>query len=159
MFYKYAMYMNYDVSVSPSTTLDGFTDAAKVDSWAVTAIKWAVERGIISGKGNEKDGYRIDPTKGATRIECAAMMNKFDSVYSDVKLVLEAEEEPLALPMEEVEEAPVADENIEDVVDEDNIEDEDVAPADEDIIDDEDSGVNIEDADEDTNPEDIIDED
>ena len=159
MFYKYAMYMNYDVSVSPSTTLDGFTDAAKVDSWAVTAIKWAVERGIISGKGNEKDGYRIDPTKGATRIECAAMMNKFDSVYSDVQLVLEAEEEPLALPMEEVEEAPVADENIEDVVDEDNIEDEDVAPADEDIIDDEDSGVNIEDADEDTNPEDIIDED
>ena len=159
MFYKYAMYMNYDVSVSPSTTLDGFTDAAKVDSWAVTAIKWAVERGIISGKGNEKDGYRIDPTKGATRIECAAMMNKFDSVYSDVKLVLEAEEEPLALPMEEVEEAPVADENIEDVVDEDNIEDEDVAPADEDIIDDEDSGENIEDADEDTNPEDIVDED
>ena len=125
MFYKYAMYKNYDVSVSPSTTLDSFTDAGKVDSWAVTAVKWAVERGIISGKGNAKDGYRIDPIKGATRIECAAMMNKFDSVYSDVKLVLEAEEEPLALPMEEIEDVPIPEEEMEDIVDEEDSEEED----------------------------------
>ena len=131
MFYKYAKYKNYDVSVSSSTTLDGFTDAGKVDSWALTAIKWAVERGIISGKGNEKDGYRIDPTKGATRIECAAMMNKFDAVYSKaLMVVLEDEEEPLALPMEEIEDVPIpADETEDEAEDEEEAEDEDEAEA------------------------------
>ncbi len=72
MFYKYALSKNLDVSVKPSTTLDGFVDANKVDSWALTAVKWAVERGIISGKGNASAGYRIAPTEKATRVECAA---------------------------------------------------------------------------------------
>ena len=152
MFYKFAVYNGYDVSVKASTSLDKFTDANKVDSWALTAVKRAVERGIISGKGNATDGYRIDPLKGATRIECAAMMNKFDEVYKNaLKANAEDLEEPLALPVEEVEEAPVADEKIEDVVDEeDNIESEVVVPSDEDVIDedDADSREDFEDADE-----------
>ena len=153
MFYKYAQYKNYDVSVKASTTLDKFTDAGKVSSWAVTAVKWAVERGIISGKGSESEGFHIDPKQGATRIECAAMMNKFDEVYSGgVKMAVEEElEEPIALPEEEIEDLPAADEEIEDIADEDIVDDEDVvdeedsieeedaAPGDEDMIDDEDT--------------------
>ncbi len=82
MLYKYAMSVNYDVTIDPSTTLDGFIDSDKVSPWAVTAVKWAVERGIVSGKGNSSEGYRIDALKGATRAECAAMINTFDEYYS-----------------------------------------------------------------------------
>ena len=137
MFYRYAVYKNYNVSVSASTTLDGFTDAGKVDSWAITAMKWAVERGIISGKGNASAGYRLDPTKGATRAECAAMMNKFDEIYSkSLKTEDEDLEEPIALPMEEIEDIPVPEEESEEI-----IEDEDAVPEDkeeEDTVDEED---------------------
>ena len=128
MFYKYAKYKNYDVSIKASTNLDKFTDAAKVDSWALDAVKWAVERGIITGKGNAETGLRIDPLKGATRAECAAMMNKFDEVYSGgLKAAFEEEEEPLALPAEDMEEAPAPEEEIEDTIDdEDEIDEEDI---------------------------------
>ena len=136
MFYKYAKYKNYDVSIKPSTNLDKFTDASKVDSWALTAVKWAVERGIISGKGSAESGYRIDPLKGATRAECAAMMNKFDEVYAGgEKAAFEDVEEPLALPMEEMEEAPLPEEEMEDIID------------DGDIIPDDEGDVDIEDMD------------
>ena len=116
MFYKYAVSKNLDVTVKPSTTLDGFTDANKVDSWALTAVKWAVERGIISGKGNASTGYRIDPIGKATRIECAAMMNKFGEIYANApKMGSEDLEEPLALPEKEIEDLPVPADEMEDV--------------------------------------------
>ena len=134
MFYKYAVSKGFDVTVKPSATLDGFTDANKVDSWALTAVKWAVERGIISGKGNASTGYRIDPIGKATRIECAAMMNKFSEIYANApKLGDEDIEEPLALPEEEIEDLPVPAAETEDVIidDEEETEDEDVPSKDE----------------------------
>ena len=132
MFYKYAQYKNYDVSVKASTTLDKFTDAGKVSSWAVTAIKWAVERGIISGQGNESEGLRIAPKEGATRIECAAMMNKFDEVYKNaLKAGIDEIEEPLALPEEEIEDISLPEEELEeDIIPEEQTE-EDVIPEEE----------------------------
>ncbi len=117
MFYKYAVSKGFDVTVKPSTTLDGFTDANKVDSWALTAVKWAVERGIISGKGNASAGYRIAPTEKATRVECAAMMNKFSEIYANApKMGDDDLEEPLALPEEEIEDLPVPSDETEDVI-------------------------------------------
>ena len=129
MFYKYAVSKKLDVTVKPSTTLDGFTDANKVDSWALTAVKWAVERGIISGKGNASTGYRIDPIGKATRVECAAMMNKFSEIYTNApKMSDEDLEEPLALPEEEIEDLPVPADETEDVIidDEEDSEDKDI---------------------------------
>ena len=147
MFYNYAQYKKYDVSVKESTNLDGFKDADQVDSWALTAVKWAVERGIISGKGNASEGYRLDPTGKASRVECAAMMNTFCKVYSgDLKIEIEDLEEPLALPDEEIEDLPVPGDEIEDIIDDEDTEDEE----DKDVIDDEDT--------EDEEDEDIIDE-
>ena len=146
MFYKYAVSKGFDVTVKPSTTLDGFTDANKVDSWALTAVKWAVERGIISGKGNASAGYRIAPTEKATRVECAAMMNKFSEIYANApKLGDEDLEEPLALPEEEIEDFPMpADETEDVIIDEEETEDE-VVPS--------------EDENEDVNPEENVKED
>ncbi|MBQ6637505.1 MAG: S-layer homology domain-containing protein [Lachnospiraceae bacterium] len=132
MFYKYAQYKNYDVSVKASTTLDGFTDAGKVSSWAVTAVKWAVERGIISGKGNESEGLRINPKQGATRIECAAMMNRFDEVYKNaLKAGIEEIEEPLALPEEEMEDNPASKDGMEEDLIPEEQKEEDVIPEEE----------------------------
>ena len=132
MFYKYAVSKGFDVTVKPSTTLDGFTDSKKVDSWALTAVKWAVERGIISGKGNASTGYRIAPTEKATRVECAAMMNKFSEIYANApKMGIEDLEEPLALPEEEIEDLPVPADETEDVIIDEEEEDEDVPSEDE----------------------------
>lgn len=138
MFYKYAVSKGFDVSVKPSTTLDGFADANKVDSWALTAVKWAVERGIISGKGNASAGYRIAPTEKATRVECAAMMNKFSEIYANApKMGIEDLEEPLALPEKEIEDLPVPADETEDVIIDEEEETEDEEIRDEEIRDEE----------------------
>ncbi len=142
MLYKFAQYCGYDVSISESTTLDGFTDADKVHSWALDAVKWAVERGIISGKGSSPD-LRIAPEQGATRIECAAMLNKFSEVCKEA-VIPENLEEPLALPTEDIEETPASIDDME----------EEIVDDDEEVIDEEDSEVN-----EDQETEDIEDED
>ena len=127
MLYQYAKYKKYDVSVSTSTNLNGFTDSKRVSNWAYEAVKWAVERGIISGKGNASTGYRIAPTEKATRIECAAMLNKFSEVYADAPKIGEEDlEEPLALPEEDIEDLPLpADETEDVIIDEDEEKEED----------------------------------
>ena len=50
-----------------------FTDADKASDWAVEALRWAVENGIINGKG---DGV-LDPAGQATRAEAARMLKNF----------------------------------------------------------------------------------
>lgn len=53
--------------------LDSFTDRGKASDWAVSALRWAVEQKIISGKGN---GI-LDPKGRATRAEVAAMLMRY----------------------------------------------------------------------------------
>jgi|GEM_PF-1401159 len=68
--------MLYRYAGSPEAgeiSLDGFSDAAKVSDWAKNAINWAVENGILTGKG----GNVLDPTGNASRAEVAAMLQRF----------------------------------------------------------------------------------
>ena len=67
--------MLYRYAGSPATggSLDRFTDAAQADAYATDALRWAVELGILSGKG---DGI-LDPDGQATRTETAAMLRRF----------------------------------------------------------------------------------
>ena len=44
-----------------------FADADKASGWALDALRWATENGIINGKG----GGILDPTGQATRAETA----------------------------------------------------------------------------------------
>lgn len=60
-------------SPEPSATLDGFADAGEAGGYAVDALRWAVEQGILTGKG----GGALDPTGTATRGEVAAMLMRF----------------------------------------------------------------------------------
>lgn len=69
--YRYAQYKKYDVSGANS--LDGYTDAQSVSSYAVPALQWANAAGVITGKS----GSKLDPKGNATRAEVAAMLMRF----------------------------------------------------------------------------------
>ena len=75
--YNYAKYMGYDVNVEDEYELD-FPDADTTAGWATTAVKWAVSRGLISGKSNN-GVLALAPTATATRAEVAVVLSKFDS--------------------------------------------------------------------------------
>lgn len=69
--YRYAKLKGMDLSASD--TLESFTDAGSVSSYAQDAMRWAVGSGLISGKGS---GI-LDPLGNATRAEAAAILMRF----------------------------------------------------------------------------------
>ena len=74
MAYEYALHKG--VEMKPGTTqsgnIDGFTDAARVSEWATPAMQWAIDAGIVSGRGNN----RLAPKETATRAEAAVLLAK-----------------------------------------------------------------------------------
>jgi hypothetical protein len=66
--------MLYRMAGEPAVTgsLSGFTDAAKVSSYAENAVKWAVAEGILQG-----DGSKLDPKGTATREQVAAFLSRY----------------------------------------------------------------------------------
>ena len=67
------MLWRYAGQPASSTELDSFTDIDKANDYALTALRWAVEKGIISGKGSGT----LDPTGNATRAEVAQMLMNY----------------------------------------------------------------------------------
>lgn len=67
------MLWRYAGSPESGETLGNFSDADKASDYAVSALCWTVEKGIVSGKG---DGI-LAPTGKATRAEVAAMLMRF----------------------------------------------------------------------------------
>lgn len=53
--------------------LDAFTDADQINGYAVEALCWAVENGVLNGNGNGK----LVPGGTATRAEAAQMLKNF----------------------------------------------------------------------------------
>ena len=68
-----AMLYRYAGSPSTTGTMDGFIDADTADGYATDALKWVVEQGILTGKGNGV----LDPKGEATRAEVAAMLMRY----------------------------------------------------------------------------------
>lgn len=60
------------VTVTTSGDTSKFRDEKQISSWATDAMKYAVESGLISGKGNNT----LDPKGNATRAEVAAVCQK-----------------------------------------------------------------------------------
>lgn len=52
--------------------LEDFTDAGEISDWAIQAMTWAVETGLLQGNGSG-----LNPGGYATRAEVAAMMQRF----------------------------------------------------------------------------------
>ncbi|MBB3067854.1 hypothetical protein FHS14_000830 [Paenibacillus baekrokdamisoli] len=71
MIFNYAKANKLNVNVNQS--LVAFTDANKISTWAVDAMKWSVSNHLLSGEGN---GI-LDPTGAVSRAEAAAIINRF----------------------------------------------------------------------------------
>ena len=72
--------MLYRYAGSPDTagTLDSFKDASSAGEYAVKALSWAVERGIVNGTGNGV----LKPEGQATRAQAAQMITKYMKLNS-----------------------------------------------------------------------------
>lgn len=70
--YRYAVYKGYDVSQG-GMAIREFDDYEEISEYALTSLTWAVNLGIVSGKGNRT----LDPKGSATRAETAAMLMRF----------------------------------------------------------------------------------
>lgn len=67
------MFWRYAGCPKAEGTLSGFTDSGKASGYALEALRWALENGIMQDKG----GGILDPTGRATRAEVAAMLMRF----------------------------------------------------------------------------------
>lgn len=76
MMYRYAQSKGYDVS--KRAELGTYTDAGRVNGFALEAMQWAVGSGIIQGKDN---GTRLAPQESASRAETAIILNRFLTLY------------------------------------------------------------------------------
>lgn len=57
-------------------SLSDFADSSRVDSWAATAMRWAVQNGVISGSTSNGKRY-LKPLDNAIRAETAAMLTNY----------------------------------------------------------------------------------
>lgn len=69
--FNYADQAGYDVD--GRADLSGYADEAAVSGWAVTALEWAVDAGLISGR----EGSALAPAATATRAEVAQIFMNF----------------------------------------------------------------------------------
>ena len=76
MLYRFAQYLELDVSIGEDTNVLSYEDAFDIDEWAMPAIQWAVGAGIIQGS----DGA-ISPRANADRSQCAKIMVGFMDAY------------------------------------------------------------------------------
>ena len=67
------MLWRYAGSPAAGGSLSGYTDAHLVSDWAVDAMTWAVEQGIISGTTSTT----LSPQSSATRAQVAAILMRF----------------------------------------------------------------------------------
>ena len=66
------MLYRYAGSPKANGSLDSFSDAASVSSYAVNAMQWAVANGIVNGLNG-----KLNPQDNATRAEVAAILMRF----------------------------------------------------------------------------------
>lgn len=83
MIWRYAKYIDMDVSEGEDTNILSYTDAFDVNEWAISAMQWACAVGIINGI----DGT-LQPQGDASRAMLAAILYRF------VEEVMPEEEEP-----------------------------------------------------------------
>lgn len=70
--WRFAQALGISVATD-GTTMPDFADRSEIASWAGEAMSWAYRTGILTGR----DGNRLAPRDGATRIEAAAMLTRF----------------------------------------------------------------------------------
>ena len=71
---KFADHTGADVS--KRADLSKYSDAGKIEGYAVDAFKWAVASGVISGSS----ATTLSPKAGAARAECAVVLQRYDEL-------------------------------------------------------------------------------
>ena len=64
------------LELEEGSELAGFADWEKVSGYAVSSMDWAVTAGLIQGS-NDPDGLHLNPGSGASRAQCAAIIQRF----------------------------------------------------------------------------------
>ena len=70
--FRYAQHKNYDVTIG-DISLDGYADAYQISRYAVFAMQWANENGLIVGRS----GSMLVPQGTAIRAEVATILMRF----------------------------------------------------------------------------------
>lgn len=63
-----------DLSKADPSALEGFSDGGEVAGWAVPAVSWAVEAGVLKGSDDGNGGMELRASAEITRGEMAAMI-------------------------------------------------------------------------------------
>lgn len=71
--YRYAQSKGIDVSVGEGTNILSYADALQASEYAIPALQWAVDAGVLNGKS----GNLLAPTGTATRAEIATIMQRW----------------------------------------------------------------------------------
>ena len=71
---KFADHTGADVS--KRADLSKYSDAGKIEGYAVDAFKWAVANGVVSGTSDNT----LSPKAGAVRAQCAAVLQRYDEL-------------------------------------------------------------------------------
>ena len=71
--YRYAQYLESDVSAGEDTNILSYDDADRIGTWAFDAMQWACGSGIVGGTS----ARTLAPKATATRAQVAAMIMRF----------------------------------------------------------------------------------
>lgn len=77
--YRYASFKGYDVS-SGGMSLAEYEDVSQISSYAVTAMQWANENGLITGVTDTV----LDPKGNATRAQVATILMRFCEQIAEI---------------------------------------------------------------------------
>ena len=84
IFYRFAQHVGLDTSADPAV-LNRFIDRQSVDVWAVNAMAWAVERGIITGIP-VGDDTTLQATGSSSRAQVAVIIERFTRLPSQSQM-------------------------------------------------------------------------
>lgn len=73
IFYRYAQYKGYDVSIYEDTNILSFNDASQISNYAFPALQWACGAGLLNGD----DNGNLLPAGNTTRAQVAAILHRF----------------------------------------------------------------------------------
>ena len=77
MLYRYAKYRGEDAAAGRADSLARYTDAGAVSDWAVSAMRWAVDAGLIGGVSDS----RLSPGSTAGRAQTAVILMRYTQLF------------------------------------------------------------------------------
>ena len=84
MFWRYAKYLGYDVSVGEDTNILSYCDAFDISAYSIPAVQWACGAGVLIGEKTDC-GMALQPQSSATRAQLSVMLMRFNNWLKQAK--------------------------------------------------------------------------